>query len=249
MSLYQIPKLYDLYYNPKNENALRKHYEAVFKSKSIETIHDCSIGTGNLTFVLSDMGYKVSGSDISEEMLVEGRAKAAERHLEIPFLQRDFRNLDLGMTYDLIMSTGNSLPHVNEEDLVEALMSMKAHLKPGGYLYIDLRNWDNIVESQSRFQVYPPIVKDNERTNVMLVRDFYEEHVVFNFVYTFEENQKITGKEVATVTYYPIMKERLMVLLKGLGFDHIQCFNMINHQVKAFKDMQWYSLIAQLPTE
>ena len=245
MSLYQTPNLYDLYYNETNEKPLKAHYEAVLKDKNIHSVHDCSIGTGNLSFVLADLEYQLSGSDISAEMLNRCEEKAVNRSLNLELTEADFITLDLHQTYDLVMSTGNSLPHVNEEALVDALISMKKHINEEGYLYIDLRNWDKIVEEEKRFQVYPPVIKDDIRTNVTLVRDFNEDHIQFNFLYTFEEEQKVKKTEVREVTYYPIMKNRLLDILKGLGFVEIELFNFINHNITNYNDMGWYCIICK----
>ena len=245
MSLYQSPNLYDLYYNPDNEGPLKKHYQHVLAGKDIKTIHDCSFGTGNLSFVLHDMGYVLSGSDLSQDMINQAKVKARDRDIDIPLLVEDFTCLDLDKTYDMIMSTGNSLPHVDEDALVDALISMKKHIKPGGYLYLDLRNWDNILDHHKRFQAYPPVIKEDERTNMVLVRDFLDHKVVFNFIYTFEKNNKLINSEVQTVEYYPIRKDRLIEILKGLGFEKIELFNFINPDIKAYDQMAWYCLLCK----
>ena len=44
--------------------------------------------------------------------------------------------------FDCVASTGNSLPHVNNDDVLTALEQMNSLVKKGGYLYLDTRNWE-----------------------------------------------------------------------------------------------------------
>lgn len=245
MSLYQSPDLYDLYYNENNEAPLKGHYQNILAGKSIETIHDCAFGTGNLSFVLADMGYTLSGSDISQVMIKRAKDKAEKRGLVLDLSVQDFTKLYLKEPVDLIMCTGNSLPHVNDDMMVDALIKMKAAIKDKGYLYIDLRNWDNILDEKTRFQAYPPVIKDDKRTNMVLVRDFHDEQVIFNFVYTFEESNRLVDSQVKTVDYFPVRRARLIEVLKGLGFINIETYNFINHDIKDFSQMKWYGVICQ----
>ena len=63
--------------------AYRQHYEKLLHGCKITDILDCSFGTGNLTFELCELGYKVWGSDLSEAMLSQAEKKAEEKGVEI----------------------------------------------------------------------------------------------------------------------------------------------------------------------
>lgn len=247
-NLYETPKLYDIFYNRDKESPLRKHYENILKGKNIDRIFDCSIGTGNLTYVLADMGYHISGSDISEDMLKIAAEKSKKRNIKIDLLQSDFRTIDQNVhgKYDCIMSTGNSLPHVTNLDVKSTLQAMTNLLKSEGYLYIDIRNWDRILSNKERFNVYDPVIKEDERINVILVKDYFEDHIDFNFLYTFEKNNRIYRKEESKVKYYPLQKEYLFKVLESIGYENIELYNFINHDVKEFEEMGWYSIICRL---
>jgi 2-polyprenyl-3-methyl-5-hydroxy-6-metoxy-1,4-benzoquinol methylase len=247
-NLYSTPQLYDIFYNKNNEEPLRNHYKGVFENKSVKTIFDCSIGTGNLTFALCDLGFALSGSDISLEMLEQARVKSESRNIEIQLFQSDFRNVHELITkqYDCVMSTGNSLPHVSNSDVKKALKSMSTLVKQSGYLYLDTRNWDKIIHKKERFFLYNPLVQGEQRTNVVLVKDFIDdEKIRFNFLYSFEKGNKIFKKEERIVEYYPIKKDLLICTLKELGFDEFELFNFTNHKIIDFNDMDWYSIICK----
>lgn len=246
--LYKNPQLYDIFYDSQNETPLKNYYSQILKNKTITSIFDCSIGTGNLTYVLADMNYHISGSDISEDMIKIANEKAEERNISVDIIQSDFREIDkkISKKFDCVMSTGNSLPHVSQEGLVTTLKAMTKLLNPKGYIYLDIRNWDKILSTKERFNVYNPVIKDDERINVTLVRDFYEECIDFTFIYTFEKNRRIYKKEETKVTYYPLKKDFILSVLESLGYENIEIHNFINQEVKSFDDMSWYSIIGRL---
>lgn len=246
-NLYVNPDIYDVMYSGGKDDHLRGYYTRVLGGRNIETIHDCSFGTGHLTLVLAELGYKVSGSDLSSEMLKNGALNAKERGLDIPLFEADFRQVDqhLDKHVDCIMSTGNSLAHVDNEGVGQALTSMAACVKAGGYLYLDTRNWDKIIDEKERFFLYNPIMKNDERINLVQVWDHLsDKHVRFNMLYTFEKNNRIYKKEIMELQYYPVLLEFFKEVLKDLSFEEIEVFNFGPDKCD-FQDMNWYAIIAK----
>ena len=207
-----------------------------------------SYGTGHLTMVLAEMGYKVSGSDISSKMIEKGIENANSRNLDIKLSVCDFRHVSdkVDGEFDLVACTGNSLGHVDEEGVYKALYSMDKLIKAGGYIYIDLRNWDRIMEEKNRFFVYNPFFIDGERVNLVQVWDYPQDGTVtFNLLYTFEKDYRIYRKQETSIKYYPLLKDKLLQMLMELGYRDIEINNFIDDKVTDFKEMQWYSVIAR----
>lgn len=247
-SIYNRPDIYDILFTEKMSELLKNHYVTVFKNKKITSIHDCSYGTGNLTKVLSKMGYIVSGSDISNEMLEQANEKNKIEQLDIKLIQSDFRDLSnqIHEQYDCVMSTGNSLAHVKNEDVKTTIDQMSKLIKDEGYIYIDTRNWDWILNTNSRFYYYQPMIKENERINAMQVWDYNDNGIItFNLLYSFEKENRIFKREEFSELYYPIKKDFLVNYLEKIGFKEIELYSFIHHQVKNFDDMEWYVLIGK----
>lgn len=247
MSLYQSIELYDLFYNQRKEIKLRGHYEELFSGKNIKSIHDCSFGTGDLTMVLSDMGYKVSGSDLSEEMLEAGMRKAEERSLDINLFKSDFRHVKdkIEEPLDLWISTGNSLPHIPNGEVKATIKEWAACIKEGGYIYLDLRNWDKIVDEKQRFYTYNPYIMGDTTVNLVQVWDHSDDCVVFNLLYTFLKDNKIYRKETVTTTYYPLKKDLLIEALEEAGFVDIEINELVLRSGKPFEELDWYTVMAR----
>jgi len=246
--LYARPDIYDIVYKKDREDGLKKHYKRLLGDKGITTIHDCSIGTGQLTFVLSDMGYKISGSDLSEEMLENARKNAEDRNIDMVLFQSDFRTVseNHNTKYDCVMSTGNSLAHVSNEDVKEALKSMSELVSENGFIYIDTRNWDKILKKKQRFFCYNPFFKEDERINLVQVWDHISEREVhFNLLYTFEKNNKIHRQEEVHTIYHPLKKQFLIESLEELGFTEFELHNFMNPAVTDFEEMDWYGICAR----
>lgn len=62
-----------------------------------------------------------------------------------------------GKQFDCVASTGNSLSHVQNADVLKALEEMDSLVKANGYLYLDMRNWEKILHERNRFFLYNPV--------------------------------------------------------------------------------------------
>jgi SAM-dependent methyltransferase len=99
------------------------------------TILDLACGDGRLTGVLAANGFRVTGLDISEQMLKFAR----ERNPGIEFVLGDARDFKLPMRFNAVISTFDALNHVKSPDeLAQVFRSVEAALKPGGYFAFDL---------------------------------------------------------------------------------------------------------------
>ncbi len=251
-NLYTNPDLYDVGVEKRNEAPLIDHYKRLFAGKQIKSIHDCSIGTGHLTFALADLGCSLSGSDLSEDMLRNARKRADDKGLDVDLVQSDFCLVDQVVRgqFDCVLSTGNSLPHVDNGRVKEALAAMVQMTKPGGYVYVDLRNWDKIIAEKQRYVAYQPMILDEERVNIVQFWDHHsEDHVCFNLLYTFERNARIFKEELKSVDYYPLKRDVLVKVLVDLGLEDIEVHHFVSQRDVPFEQMNWYCVMAKKPSD
>ena len=95
---------------------------------------DLASGTGVISHLLHDLGFKVTGADWSEAMLAQARAKSTKRNSDIRFIMRDAENtmeprnsFDVAITRHLVWTL---------VDPAAAFAEWFAVLKPGGRLLI-----------------------------------------------------------------------------------------------------------------
>jgi 2-polyprenyl-3-methyl-5-hydroxy-6-metoxy-1,4-benzoquinol methylase len=100
------------------------------------SILDAGCGTGSLALMLADVGYRVTGVDLSPEMIA--RAKAKDTAARVDWRIGDLTALALGAQFDAAVSVADVFNHLASLDEWEsALRGLHAHLRPGGLACID----------------------------------------------------------------------------------------------------------------
>lgn len=120
-------------------------------------ILDCACGIGTQSLGLSNLGYEVEGSDISESEVMRAQQEAKLRELSIKFRVDDMRQLKTAPLahYGAVICMDNSLPHLDSaEDILHALIAMRKRLKGGGVLLLSLRDYGKLLEE--RPTIIPP---------------------------------------------------------------------------------------------
>lgn len=102
------------------------------------SILDLACGTGQMSQRLAKEGFKVTGLDSSEEMLVKA-TKARFQRESYSLIQGDMRNLEGLPQYDLILCALDSLCYlVDFNQVLDVFYQASAHLKPGGQFFFDV---------------------------------------------------------------------------------------------------------------
>lgn len=250
--LYDRADIYDLLEkDPSRYEFTKKHWETVLAGKQVKNLLDISIGSGNMTLPLLELGVELHGSDLSEAMLRRCQAKAAARNAVVGLKVCDFRELSANIngSFDCVASTGNSLPYVTNDEVLDVLEQMDALVCPGGYLYFDLRNWDLILRTRQRFYLYNPVFDGDTRVNLVQAWDYHVDGTMdFNLLFTFEKENKILQKEIFQEHYHPISQTLLLDKLKKLGYEAPEIRRMPAHAGAYDPDKHdWYSVIARKP--
>lgn len=248
-SIYDRADIYDLIDDENRFGFNQKHWQAVLTGKEIHTLLDVSIGSGSLTLPLAGLGVELFGSDLSASMLERCKTKAAARGIPITLKQADFRKVSVCFErqFDCVVSTGNSLPHVSNGDALKTLAEMDRLVRPGGWLYFDVRNWDKILRERQRFYLYNPFFDGDTRINLVQVWDYHDNGTMtFNLLYTFERDRRIVQKEVFSEQYHPISKALLLDRLKTMGYEQPEerCYPAMQ-TIEPGTEPDWYCVIAR----
>ena len=133
--LYDRPELYDLISPPDPE--MERFYVDLARERGGRSL-ELACGTGRFTIPLAQAGLNVTAGDLSETMLAEARAAAARAGVSIPFHRIDMRDFDLGVTFDKIIVTTNSVLHLHSaDDFSRFFATVTRHLAPEGQLIFD----------------------------------------------------------------------------------------------------------------
>ncbi len=114
------------------------YIDGFLKEAGAKSVLECACGTGSLTVRLGRKGYTVTGSDLSEDMLMVARQKALDAGLRfLPFVCQDMRRMVLHKPVDAVISACDGVNYLLDgaEDFFRA-----AHraLRPGGLLLFDV---------------------------------------------------------------------------------------------------------------
>jgi SAM-dependent methyltransferase len=99
---------------------------------------DIGCGTGTLPIMLSQIGYQVTGIDLSEEMLAIAQQKAQSLGHSISFFQMDMTNLEEMETFDLITIFCDSINYLSTPlDVQKTFQGVYDLLDEKGYFLFD----------------------------------------------------------------------------------------------------------------
>lgn len=106
-----------------------------------ERILDLACGTGEVSVRLAQAGYKVTGVDLSEDMLAVANAKASERGLSIEYYQQDMTELEGFEAFDVVTIFCDSLNYLKTDEQVKQTFSrVNEHLQPNGLFMFDVHS-------------------------------------------------------------------------------------------------------------
>jgi len=139
-NLYDDVHLYDIVHGSFADsdtfNFYRKHTEP-----SGSPVLELASGTGFYLIPLTENNVKITGLDISENMLRACGQKARERNIEVEVLRGDMRDFDLKRKFKTIFIAGNSLQHLYTiEEISACFKCVKRHLETDGKFIVEIIN-------------------------------------------------------------------------------------------------------------
>src|SRR5262245_20877400 len=139
------------------------------------SVLDASCGIGTQSIALALDGFWVKGSDTSLRAIERARSEAAQRGLVIEFSVCDMRQAFAchGGGFDVVLSADNAIPHLLDDgEILRALESMHACLRPGGGCVLTVRDYDREPRGVNIVKPYAVRTENGKRFLVVQVWDF-----------------------------------------------------------------------------
>jgi glycine/sarcosine N-methyltransferase len=185
---------------------------------------DCSCGIGTQAIGLALLGYRVTGTDISQRSLQRAADEAAQLGACVRLAAADFRDLSkITGDFDVVISCDNAIPHLLEPDDVDrALGQMYAKARRGGLVVVSTRDYDQAL--RERPAVAPPLdVPGPPRTLVLRLHEWDSPDSRLYTVRFLILTQQATGWTVAehSTRYRAITSTELADSARLAGFDDV----------------------------
>jgi SAM-dependent methyltransferase len=116
----------------------------------VHEILDIACGTGRHALEMSRRGYRVTGVDISGDMLALARKKAADHALAVTFVQQDMTALAFYQAFDAAFILFNSLTLLTgNDDLIRCMQGVHTALRNHGLFVLQVGNlWSIMGDGQ-----------------------------------------------------------------------------------------------------
>ena len=214
--------VYDFFAYDFDYDAWTKRYLDLLKAQKddIKELCDVGCGTGEIAIRLIRSGLRVTGVDLSEDMLNVASDKARRAGVQLPLVRQDMRCLRLPHKTDAILCACDGVNYLTKlSGAEEFFASAFACLKPGGALAFDVSNTAKL-SKMGRDGVY---FEDTADRTYLWQNSFDEETRVLRMDIRFflrGEDGKYT-KTSETHVQRAHSAEEITALLKKTGYENI----------------------------
>lgn len=133
--------IYDLLMDDFDYPAWADYYLQLLAQAGVQpkTICECACGTGSLTMHFAKKGLRITGVDISREMLELAAEKARENGVMVQFVCQDMARLQLSKPVDAVICGCDGVNYLTSDKRVRAFFeAAHAALRSGGALAFDI---------------------------------------------------------------------------------------------------------------
>ena len=133
--------IYDVLMDDFNYPAWAEYYLTLLERAGVKpsTMCDCACGTGSLSIPFAQKGIRVTGADLSGEMLEVAADKARRSGVQVMFVRQDMCRLQLPRPVDAMVCGCDGVNYLLTDERVRAFFD-RAHatIRPGGALAFDI---------------------------------------------------------------------------------------------------------------
>jgi SAM-dependent methyltransferase len=106
---------------------------------------DLACGHGRIANPLAERGVRVTGLDATPLFLELARVDAAERGVEVEYVEGDMRSIPWSGRFDRVLCWFTSFGYFEDDDNRRVLAEAYEALKPGGLLAVEMNHRDNLL--------------------------------------------------------------------------------------------------------
>lgn len=147
------------------------------------SVLDVPCGTGRIAIELASRRYRVTGVDIEDRFLDDGRRSAAERGVDVELVHGDVRDLPIEGPFDAALCFWGSFGYFDDAGNVAQAQAVAGALRPGGRYLLDVptveslatrfspRNWFVVEETTVTMKTTFAVGTSRAETEWTFLRD------------------------------------------------------------------------------
>ena len=212
---------YDRLTNDVDYEATVAFYYEILNREGLSprTAVDLACGTGSVSAILARKGLRVTGVDLSEEMLTVAQQKTADLDNPPQFVCQSLEKLCLPRGVDLAVCALDSLDYITDPaDCARAIQRVYKALNPGGIFIFDVNTPEKLRAMDG--QVF---LDEDEDVYCVWRGEFDEKTNICSYgMDLFQRRGKMWERSCEEHREYAYSREQLAGYLKAAGFTHIE---------------------------
>lgn len=234
-------RYYDIFYKNKRYKKEIVYLEQLFKKyrkAKTRTILDVGCGTANHMIPLIENGYRVTGVDVSPQMLKIAAQKLHQRGFKADLIAQNSQAFTINRKFDAVVCLFSVINYAAANgDLLRTLKNISAHMKKGSIFILDFWN-ANAVENYYS----PRKTKDFHKNGINVERhsttkiDPSQKRCEVHYICTLRQNGRVMNKdeEKHVLKYFSI--EEMKDYLARAGLKVVDTHPFLNLGGKIRKD-------------
>ncbi|RAK04861.1 methyltransferase family protein [Halanaerobium saccharolyticum] len=217
----EFSKNYDKIFplNSKKLELIDNTFKVLKEKRENIKLLDVGCGTGSYALALAERGYKVQAVDLDAEMISLAESKKVKAKADVEFYRLGMLNLKKkfkSASFDGIYIIGNVLVHLRKKEIKEFLVLAAELLKENGKIFIQLVNYQRILELN--LDGLPTIYSKDDSVRFERNYDYNKKENIIYFKTKLIDHfdDKILSEN--EIELYPLCKSELEADLKAAGF-------------------------------
>ena len=214
---------YDRLTNDVDYEATVEFYMQILRREGLRprTAADLACGTGSVTKLLAEKGYRVVAVDMSEEMLTEAVQKVQDMDRPPRFVCQKLQELWLPRGVDMAVCALDSLDYItNPDDCAEAIRRIYKALNPGGIFIFDVNTPEKLRAMDG--QVF---LDEDDDVYCVWRGEFDEKTNICSYAMDlFQRSGSVWHRSFEEHCEYAYSQAQLTACLKNAGFTSIEVY-------------------------
>lgn len=204
----------------KDDEATKLWVSLIEQNVEGKDILELACGSGEITIALAKDGYHVTGTDLSEDMLVEAKKKNGSD--KITWKAMDMCDITINQTFDGILCLCDSFNYLlHKEQVISMFQQVKKHLKAGGTFIMDMHSLDRLEEFSEEYNEAGRIDQHEYQWTIQTIDDSIYQNFAF-----YDEEGRITLEQHIQKVYDPLWIKEILL---QMGFD-VKIYTDFNQQ-------------------